>query len=39
MAAQKRLKQAILPPEQAIHALHPEVPKNGVLHALRERVK
>ncbi|HNW44711.1 MAG TPA: sensor histidine kinase [Elusimicrobiales bacterium] len=32
-------RQAILPPEQAIHALHPQVPKNEVLHALRERVK
>ena len=39
MAAQKRLKQSILPPEQAIHALHPEVSRNEVIHALRERVK
>ena len=35
----KRKQQRILPPEQAIHALHPQVPKNEVLHALRERVK
>jgi len=34
-----RRRQAILPPEQAIHALHPQVPKNEVIHALRERVK
>lgn len=32
-------RQRILPPEQAIHALHPQVPKNEVIHALRERVK
>jgi len=35
----KNSRQRILPPEQAIHALHPEVPKNEVIHALRERVK
>lgn len=31
--------KSILPAEQAIHALHPQVPKNEVIHALRERVK
>lgn len=35
----KRARPSILPPEQAIHALHPQVPKNEVIHALRERVK
>ncbi|MDD2804010.1 MAG: sensor histidine kinase [Elusimicrobiales bacterium] len=35
----KSTRQRILPPEQAIHALHPQVPKNEVIHALRERVK
>ncbi|OGS11853.1 MAG: hypothetical protein A2234_05135 [Elusimicrobia bacterium RIFOXYA2_FULL_58_8] len=35
----KTNRQRILPPEQAIHALHPQVPKNEVIHALRERVK
>ncbi len=29
----------MLKPSQAIHALHPQVPKNEVIHALRERVK
>lgn len=28
-----------MPPEQAIHALHPQVPRNEVIHALGERVK
>ena len=32
-------RNKLLKPFQAIHALHPEVPKNEVLHALRERVK
>jgi len=35
----KSKRQHILPPEQAIHALHPQVPRNEVIHALRERVK
>lgn len=39
MPLRERRKQAILPAEQAIHALHPEVPRNEVIHALRERVK
>jgi signal transduction histidine kinase len=32
-------RNKLLKPSQAIHALHPEVPKNEVIHALRERVK
>lgn len=34
-----RSRNKLLKPSQAIHALHPEVPKNEVIHALRERVK
>ena len=39
MAEAKRRRKSILPPEQAMHALHPKVPRIEVIHALRERVK
>ena len=39
MAARIKTRNRLLKPSQAIHALHPEVPKNEIIHALRERVK
>ena len=39
MARPRKTRNKLLQPSQAIHALHPQVPKNEVLHALRERVK
>ncbi|MDA8244374.1 MAG: sensor histidine kinase [Elusimicrobia bacterium] len=39
MPSARRSRKSILPPEQAMHALHPQVPRNEVIHALRERVK
>ena len=39
MAKTYKTRNKLLKPSQAIHALHPEVPKNEVIHALRERVK
>ncbi len=39
MSRPNRSRNKLLKPSQAIHALHPEVPKNEVIHALRERVK
>ncbi len=32
-------RNKLLKPSQAIHALHPEVSRNEIIHALRERVK
>ncbi len=37
--APRKPRNKVLQPSQAIHALHPKVPKNEVIHALRERVK
>ncbi|MEI7528864.1 MAG: sensor histidine kinase [Elusimicrobiota bacterium] len=39
MAPSLKSRNKLLKPSQAIHALHPKVPKNEVIHALRERVK
>lgn len=39
MATQSKTRNKVLKPAQAIHALHPQVPRNEVIHALRERVK
>ncbi len=39
MAPHRKVRNKLLKPAQAIHALHPQVPKNEVIHALRERVK
>ena len=39
MSPTLKTRNKLLKPSQAIHALHPEVPKNEVIHALRERVK
>jgi len=39
MTRHRKTRNKLLQPSQAIHALHPQVPKNEVLHALRERVK
>ncbi|MCX5791461.1 MAG: sensor histidine kinase [Elusimicrobia bacterium] len=39
MSRPSKSRNKLLKPSQAIHALHPEVPKNEVIHALRERVK
>lgn len=39
MATTRKTRNKLLKPSQAIHALHPQVPKNEVIHALRERVK
>ena len=39
MASARKTRNKLLKPSQAIHALHPQVPKNEVIHALRERVK
>ncbi len=39
MLSTRNTRNKLLKPSQAIHALHPEVPKNEVIHALRERVK
>lgn len=39
MAQPRKTRNKLLKPSQAIHALHPQVPKNEVIHALRERVK
>jgi signal transduction histidine kinase len=39
MATPPKTRNKLLKPSQAIHALHPQVPKTEVIHALRERVK
>ncbi len=39
MPQPRKKRNKLLKPSQAIHALHPQVPKNEVIHALRERVK
>jgi signal transduction histidine kinase len=39
MPQARKTRNKLLQPAQAIHALHPQVPKNEVIHALRERVK
>lgn len=39
MATPRKTRNKLLKPSQAIHALHPQVPKNEIIHALRERVK
>lgn len=39
MPSARKTLNKLLKPSQAIHALHPQVPKNEVIHALRERVK
>ncbi|OGR52383.1 MAG: hypothetical protein A2049_00465 [Elusimicrobia bacterium GWA2_62_23] len=39
MPRTSKTRNKLLKPSQAIHALHPQVPKNEVIHALRERVK
>ena len=39
MSPARKIRNKLLKPSQAIHALHPQVPKNEVIHALRERVK
>jgi hypothetical protein len=39
MATTRKTRNKLLKPWQAIHALHPQVPKNEVIHALPEYVK
>jgi len=39
MLKPRTTRSKLLKPSQAIHALHPQVPKNEIIHALRERVK
>ena len=39
MPPARKTRTRLLKPSQAIHALHPQVPRNEVIHALRERVK
>ena len=39
MSPARKIRNKLLKPSQAIHALHPQVPRNEVIHALRERVK
>ncbi|OGR79367.1 MAG: hypothetical protein A2X32_01600 [Elusimicrobia bacterium GWC2_64_44] len=39
MSPAEKKRNKLLKPSQAIHALHPQVPRNEVMHALRERVK
>jgi signal transduction histidine kinase len=39
MLKPRTTRNKLLKPFQAIHALHPQVPKNEIIHALRERVK